>query len=72
MNTLAEPMSYLAAANDDADADIVPSHVAMRRMEQRVMAGVAVLAVAVLTSTIVHGFNVLRVLPDLVTYAFRV
>lgn len=73
MTTLAHDSFASYAANDDAvPAGIVSAHLAQRRMQTRVMLAVALLAVAVLTSTIVHGYTVMRPLPDMVTFAFRV
>ena len=56
-------------ANDDLE--IVPAFLAARRTEQRLMAFAAILAVAVLTLTLVNGYLALQPVPD-ATFAFRV
>lgn len=63
---------YVRAANDDAEADIVPAHLAARRVERRIMAGAAILAVAMLATGMVQNSSALRDLPDAVNSAFRV
>lgn len=68
-----QPSSLAFAANDDAaSSDLVGPHLAARRMQRRIVLGVAVLAALVLASTMLHAYQVMRELPDLVTYAFRV
>lgn len=63
---------YVRAANDDAEADIVPAHLAARRVERRIMAGAAILAVAMLATGVVQNYGAFRDLPDAVSNAFRV
>ncbi len=61
------------AANDDAPlANIVSRHLAARRAQRFLMAGVATLAALILTATILQGYNALRPMPDMVTFAARV
>lgn len=67
-----DTLSDMEPANHSGEADIVPTHLAKQRMERRLMLGVALLAATVLVATIVHGYIVLRPLPDMVTFAFRV
>ena len=52
--------------------DIVPGHLAARRVQRQSMAVAACFAASVLAATIVYGYQTLRPLPDLVTFAFRV
>lgn len=73
MRTTFDTFDHLAADNDrPAEADIVTGHLARQRMERRLMLAIALLATTVLATTIVHGYIVLRPLPDMVTFAFRV
>ena len=68
----------LALAHDHDDArrpvaaDIVSAYLATRRVQRQVTAVVACVAALVLAATIVHGYHVMRPLPDIVTFAFRV
>lgn len=67
-----EPIRYLRAANDDAETDIVPAHLAARRAERRMMAVVALLAVCVLGGAFSQGLSVITNFPSIVNNAFRV
>jgi hypothetical protein len=53
-------------------ANIVSRHLAARRAQRFLMAGVATLAALILTATILQGYNALRPMPDMVTFAARV
>ena len=60
-------------ANDDTPmVDVVSGHLMRRRMERRIMLGVAVLASLVLLATLLQGYHALQPMPDLVTFAARV
>lgn len=60
-------------ANDDRQvADAVPAHIALRTRERRLMLSSVVLAISVLSATIVHGYVAMQPIPDMVTFAFRV
>lgn len=73
MTTLAYPDIAAVAANDDhCTAGIVSAHLLRRRMERRLMLGVALLAGLVLTATVITGYQALQPMPDLVTFAARV
>ena len=72
MTALAHTHFDLIAANDDADADIVPAHLMARRLEARLMLGAALLAATVLLAAMAHGVSVMSAIPDLATFAFRV
>ena len=61
------------AANDDTElSDLVGAHLAARRMQSRLVLGVAVLASVVLAATIWHGYVMMQEIPDITTFAFRV
>ncbi len=66
---MTSPASFADASDD---LDIVPAHIAARRMQRRLMAVASALAVLVLAVTLYQGAIVLRTPPDLVTFAFRV
>ena len=71
--TLAQIDLRYAVANDDRPfADVVPGHLAARRMQRHITASLAVLAGLILLATLLHGYNTMRPMPDLVTFAARV
>ncbi len=72
MDMLCKSVQKLVAANDDPEAEIFPGHLAIRRMERRVMLGVAVLAVCLLSQMMLAGHRILAFKPDLVSFAFRI
>ena len=72
MKRLTEQVRYLRAANDDDAAGIVPGHLAARRMQRRIMTAVAILAVSVITTGIVQGYQRFQMLPETASTPFRV
>ena len=66
----------LAHDHDEASrpvaADIVSAYLATRRVQRQLTTVAACLAALVLAATIAYGYQVMRPMPDLVTFAFRV
>lgn len=67
----------LKAANDDVPpasdtVDLVAAHLAARGLDRRLMISVAAAAAAVLSMTLLNGYQALQTLPDNVTFASRV
>lgn len=72
-------MSTIAALTHETDdaprpvsADIVSAYLATRRVQRQLTIVAACIAALVLAATIAHGYHVMRPLPDIVTFAFRV
>jgi len=71
-------MSTLAfsPANDDfrfsREGDVVSAHLARRRTRRGLVTIASCLASVVVAMTLIHGYQVTRPLPDMVTFAFRV
>ena len=66
------PTSPDRASFSLATDDLVPGHLAARSVHRQSVAIAACLAASVLGATIVYGYQTLRPLPDVVTFAFRV